>query len=61
MEILYIDVGSLTLSRIGDLNVQLTEVGNGVRDIRAELTKTKDGISTLILSHTDETLMRAID
>ena len=61
IEVLHIDVGLLTLSRLEGLNLQVAEVANGVRDIKGDITETKDGISTLVLHNADETLRRAID
>jgi hypothetical protein len=61
IEVLHIDVSLLALGRLDDLKLQVADVTSGVRDIKGEIMETKDGISTLILNHTDETLARAID
>jgi ankyrin repeat protein len=61
IEVLHIDIGLSTLSRLDDLKIQIVEITNGVRDVKGEITETKDGISTLVLHHTDEALTRVID
>ena len=61
LEILSIDLSVSTLSKVDDLSTQVVEVTDGMRNVKADIQQTWEGVSTVVHHQKSQVTLQAIE